>query len=324
MSLVDQPSSSRDPTEAVPGAGGHAGGPSPGQRSPTWCRCPDDLIDEGILAQLSECALRLLMVFLRHNKPHSHAYDARSGTVESSINDLARVTGRSRSSVYQGIKELIEHPRSLLARCGPNKYLVLPGWVYAARTQGAASAPSHPAGSVGSHASPRPSGSAARPLESSRAAGASSTGVDRVSTVVDACPQWERARASQTERTKTIQKPEQEFSMSSLAGCPENIQPQPKAPGTSIEDRLRRLGVRDPLLGKVLAIPDLTIEDVEQVIREVCDDPTVKNRAAIVARRLFERNGLPVPEKSRRDQAVPEDLRRLIETQQRRRFEASA
>lgn len=148
-----------------------------------WFKVLNWLWDSGTWAEITDGQRNVLMTLVRLR-------DDQSGLSYAPIDDLCRLTGLRRAGVYKILAELVEHPRTLLARCGPSRFRTLPGRT--PRTRGASRSESAPGQST-------PMDLRAERVHLCRQ---KSTQVDSESTPVDAAasaPQGTCARSIETE-----------------------------------------------------------------------------------------------------------------------------
>lgn len=274
-----------------------------------WFRFHIELVDRGIVHQLSASALRVLIAFLRLSDPATGTLDPATGQIRANLADLLRCTGLKKAAVYKGVSELLASPWRLLVKVTPNRFLLMPGWPWAHR---GSKRPPRDGGGVGagtSEARRSPSPPHSTIVERS------STAVERDSAAVEIPPARREFKARQPEEYREQSRPEPGWSCarSNLA-----VWANPTAGASArseespIETRLREIGVRPPLLHRVLDLKDLTLQEIEDTLAQVKGQSGVWNHAVILAHRLFEHRGLSPPAKATGRGILSTEAQRLL------------
>lgn len=266
-----------------------------GELSDRWFRFHNELPDRGILQRLSASALRVLIAFLRLSDPATGTFDPATGQIRASLPELERLSGLRRAAVYKGVNELLSSPWRLLEQVTPDRFLLMPGWPWACRR----SKPPRPDGGGGVAGGSEERRSPAPPR--STIVERRSTAVERDSAAVEIPPARREFRARQPEEYKEQSRPEpgRNDARGNLAdwailtgGA------SARSEESDVQARLEEIGVRPPLLHRVLDLKDLTLQEVEDTFAQVRGQSGVWNHAVILARRLFEHRGLSPPAKN--------------------------
>lgn len=279
-----------------------------------WHKVLNALWDEGVMAAISDRAFRVLGAFLRLRTDGTD-------TVDATIEQLCRLTGYSKSPVYAGRSELLEpaervrvilsESRGLLAQIGRDRYQVLGGWSFAARTGPPPADP--PDSAVGE----------SRFLNRGR--------FSPIAENPDA-PHSERARANQ---------PEEELVRSGFAPEPsiskESIARYAKARAEGMAGwsglglwwtldgvscprlALGMLEIREPTRSAVLEVcKDLTVEEIASVAALVRMNGAVANPAMVLCYRLCKARGRDLPSIRRRGEDPEVERLRRVQASKRR------
>lgn len=268
------------------------------------------LLDLEIVQQLSESALRVLIAFLRLNDPATGTFDPGTGRVRATIAELEWLSGLKQAAVYKGLGELSASSRRLLEKQTPTGYIVMPGWRWAGRSSGPAAPPGDGAGAATIGVRRSAAWPSSTPVERC------STAVERDSAAVEAPPARRDLNSSQPEENKEQSRPEpggrsENVPVADWRARPENLSVTPVL--ERVEQRLRELRVRDPMLREALGIEGLTVAEIDETYQRVAGDRTVTNPPVMLVRRLFESRGLKPPGKRTGALSTlnPDDLCRL-------------
>lgn len=237
-----------------------------------WHQVLNDLWDADIVSGLPDRDWRVLGAFLRlrdaRQPDHTHA----------PLGVLMRLTGRSRSYVYDGTNQLLGHAAGLLARVGSEVYHVLPGWPFAGRNRQSATVddPVHNGGQKSTTADSRIGNVRAHQT------------TQRKTEISGFEPAPESDRADRIQHA-----PE-------LAGWLAAAAPlmAPHMPDADPRRLLMLLNLREPTLKPTAALEGLTAAEVWRTAQDVAADPTVRIprvRPVILADRLFRARGLERP-----------------------------
>ena len=248
-----------------------------GERSDRWHRVLNALYAEGIMAGLKDREYRVLHVMMLLRQDDGHAY--------APVPSIQTLTGyASARNVEYALSALLGHPRGLLAAAGRDRYLVLPGWSFAGRDER-----THVRD--GTHERSRFTHDRSEDRSAYREAHAPDLRIQAENKTSERAPN----RAGQARAG--IHEP----------GWPDwdsLIYAQRAIRNGDPSGLLAAIGLTDPLLSATAALDGLTVEEVireaEQVGRDALaslgTSKPIRKRRSVLAARLFEERGLPVPE----------------------------
>lgn len=277
-----------------------------------WFRVFDWFYDQ-VVPTLTASQLKVMLGMFRHR-------DRVTGLVNRSRQQFAAELRLPKQTLSHTFLFLLGHPARLLAEHGPSLYEPLPGRTFAGRKPEtvARSAPppislAPPPGPIG--------GTVVQPI------GPESNPLDQT--------------ASRSKETRARQ-PNQEEREIDLGSGPEDQEDSrkrfihPRLAGwqgyglfwdlkgiTDVREALGLLRVGGWLLEATAKLPRLTVAEISEWVEKLNHDPSIRNRPVMLCRRLHEARGLAAPQPPQAGSVakhIPDDVRRLIEIQQKRRF----
>lgn len=227
---------------------------------------------------------------------------------------LLALSGLAEPTIRQAIREMCI--MGLLARAGADLYFVVPGRVFAGRKADA-----------------KPDATASPPPPSS--GHTRCHGIENDATASRTGLRSKETRARQPNQEKT----ERDLGFEPADENQESDRKRfihPRLAGwqgyglfwdlkgiTDVREALGLLRVGGWLLEATAKLPRLTVAEIAEWVEKLNHDPSIRNRPVMLCRRLHEARGLAAPQPPQAGSVtkhIPDDVRRLIEIQQKRRF----